>query len=314
MPPPKPQWRVPSVLALCVGSFSVGVAAADVVKSTLSETADFATRALSNASIPQNADLFPPGAYNALANVTKTTDYNGTSVFVPPGKTLDGMNKKPFHVYDDEFLNIIGRDPTLTVIAETEKDPVFHEAVVWSERTDEAFFCQNAGAPDAGTGIKKSAIIEKIDLKEAREVVASGDAKRRVKVHTVPTNPMVLNPNGATMYGDSIIFAGEGMGETASALYLVNAAPPYNTTVLINNFYGRQFNSLNDVAVNSRNKDIYFTDPTYGYVQDFRPKPVLPNMVYRLNMKTNAVTVVADGFVMPNGNITPFALNLCDLC
>lgn len=302
MPPPKPQWRAPSVLALCVGSFSIGVATADAVRSTLAETADFATRALSNVSIPQYADLFPPSAYNALPDVLQTTDYNGTSVFVPPGKTLAGMTKKPFHIYDDAFLSIIGSDPTLTVIAETEKDPVFHEAVVWSEKTDEAFFCQNAGALAAGTGLKKSAIIEKIDLKEAREVAAIGDPKRRVKVQTVPTTPMVLNPNGATMYGDDIIFAGEGMGQTASALYLVNASPPYNTTVLINNFYGRQFNSLNDVAVNSRNKDIYFTDPTYGYVQDFRPNPVLPNMVYRLNMKTKAVTVVADGFVMPNGS------------
>ena len=48
--------------------------------------------------------------------------------------------------------------------------------------------------------------------------------------------------------------------------------------------------------------DIYFTDPTYGATQDFRPKPGLQNQVYRLNDKTGAVSVVADGFEMPNGS------------
>jgi sugar lactone lactonase YvrE len=34
--------------------------------------------------------------------------------------------------------------------------------------------------------------------------------------------------------------------------------------VLLNNYFGRQFNSLNDVAINPRNDDIYFTDTLYG--------------------------------------------------
>ena len=70
---------------------------------------------------------------------------------------------------------------------------------------------------------------------------------------------------------------------------------------LINNFFGRQFNSLNDVSINPRNGDIYFTHTQYGYWQHFRPEPGLQNQVYRLNMETGAVTVVADGFVSPNG-------------
>lgn len=74
-----------------------------------------------------------------------------------------------------------------------------------------------------------------------------------------------------------------------------------NKIVLVNNFYGRQWNSLNDVAVNPRNGDVYFTDTLYGYLQDFRPSPQLPNQVYRFNPSTGAVTVVADGFELPNG-------------
>jgi sugar lactone lactonase YvrE len=73
------------------------------------------------------------------------------------------------------------------------------------------------------------------------------------------------------------------------------------TTVILNNYFGRQFNSLNDVAIHPRNKEMYFTDVTYGFLQDFRPAPVLPNQVYRFNPKTGLVSVVADGFDKPNG-------------
>jgi hypothetical protein len=62
---------------------------------------------------------------------------------------------------------------------------------------------------------------------------------------------------------------------------------------------------LNDVAIHPKNKDIYFTDTIYGYVQDFRPAPGLQDQVYRLNPDTGAVTVVADRFDHPNGMSYP---------
>lgn len=71
--------------------------------------------------------------------------------------------------------------------------------------------------------------------------------------------------------------------------------------VILNNYFGRQFNSLNDVAIHPESKDIYFTDTIYGYVQDFRPAPGLQDQVYRFNPDTGGVTVVADGFDHPNG-------------
>jgi gluconolactonase len=47
--------------------------------------------------------------------------------------------------------------------------------------------------------------------------------------------------------------------------------------------------------------EIYFTDTLYGYYQYFRPAPGLQNQVYRLNPETGGLTVVADGFTLPNG-------------
>ena len=71
--------------------------------------------------------------------------------------------------------------------------------------------------------------------------------------------------------------------------------------MILNNYFGRQFNSLNDVSINPRNHEIYFTDTLYGFWQDFRPPPGLRNGVYRFNPATGFVSSVTDEVVSPNG-------------
>lgn len=145
--------------------------------------------------------------------------------------TQESLTAKPFHVYDEEFYDVIGDAPSLTLIATSQSDPIFHEAVVWYPPTDEVFFVQNAGAPAAGTGLNKSSIIQKISLADAEAVRLSANTTDEVKVTVVPSNPQVINPNGGTNYKGQIIFAGEGQGaNVASALYLMNPVAPYNTT------------------------------------------------------------------------------------
>ena len=51
--------------------------------------------------------------------------------FVPPGSTEKSLLNRPFHIYDEEFLKILGGNPSLTRIAYSKVDPLFHEAVVW---------------------------------------------------------------------------------------------------------------------------------------------------------------------------------------
>lgn len=55
---------------------------------------------------------------------------------------------------------------------------------------------QNAGALNASTGLNKSAIIEKISLAQAALYSNETDASDLVNVTTVPSSPMVINPNG----------------------------------------------------------------------------------------------------------------------
>lgn len=86
------------------------------------------------------------------------------------------------------------------------------------------------------------------------------------------------------------------MGENCHVL-----TKPGCAQVILDNFFGRQFNSINDLAINPRTGEIYFTDPSYGYLIGYRPPTALQKQVYRFNQSTGAVSVVADDFNMPNG-------------
>ncbi|KAI0420491.1 D-lactonohydrolase [Xylaria grammica] len=286
----KTSWKM-TYLPLTLAALSAGLAIA-----SYSHASDHSTE------IPAQAQFIDQKAFNVLPTVLPPSEFNFTNIFVPPGYDLAALKEKPFHVYDDEFYDVIGPNPTLTLIAQSDTDPIFHEATVWYPPTNEVFFVQSAGAEGTGTGLNKSAIIQKISLAEAEAVSSKRNATGQVKVHIVDSNPIVLNPNGAVNYKDNILFAAEGQGaDKPSELIIMNPREPYNTTVLLNNFFGRQFNSLNDIAIHPRNKDVYFTDPIYGLLQNFRPKEGLPHQVYRYNDKTGAVTVAADGFSQPNG-------------
>jgi gluconolactonase len=60
------------------------------------------------------------------------------------------------------------------------------------------------------------------------------------------------------------------------------------------------FNSPNDVVVRS-DGTIWFTDPSYGWLQGFRPPPRIPDAVHRFDPRTGELTTVADSFDKPNG-------------
>ncbi len=60
------------------------------------------------------------------------------------------------------------------------------------------------------------------------------------------------------------------------------------------------FNSPNDVVVKS-DGTVWFTDPSYGWLQGFRPRPLLRDGVRRFDPRTGEVTTVAESFDKPNG-------------
>lgn len=68
--------------------------------------------------------------------------------------------------------------------------------------------------------------------------------------------------NGGTPHNGELMLITSGRGPLPPSLVRVHPAPPYNDTVVLDNFFGRQFNSLNDIKVHPTSGVIFFTDST----------------------------------------------------
>jgi gluconolactonase len=70
--------------------------------------------------------------------------------------------------------------------------------------------------------------------------------------------------------------------------------------LVVDRYAGLPLNSPNDVVERS-DGTIWFTDPSYGYLQGFRPAPQLGDNVYRHDPASGETSVVAGDFDKPNG-------------
>jgi gluconolactonase len=114
-----------------------------------------------------------------------------------------------------------------------------------------------------------------------------------VQADVVTPNGMTRRPNGALVVCDQ--------GDLTHDARLSQVDPGSGaTTSLVTAYDGRPLNSPNDVAVHGDGA-IWFTDPSYGYLQGFRPPPRSRDHLYRLHPASGRMTVVADHFDKPNG-------------
>lgn len=115
--------------------------------------------------------------------------------------------------------------------------------------------------------------------------------------------------NGAylTAY-DTILFCAQGNQTFPAGIYEFNITSYKVTPVVTEYDNGQLFNSPNDIIV--KDGHVWFTDPSYGYEQGFRPKPKSnSNKVFRGKIVydlygccviTNVTAVIQD-LVQPNG-------------
>ncbi|KAJ3933060.1 MAG: D-lactonohydrolase-like protein [Lentinula lateritia] len=230
-----------------------------------------------------NAD-FRNDSFTVLFNPTSTT---------PPF----------FQIFDQRFLAILGDAPSFREIASNATFAFAHEAPVYNEPTDEVFFSSNDGGPLGMSDLNHNNVISKISMREV-EAALSVNATGPVNVPITQLNlsDSIQMTNGGTgPYNSSLLLVTSGRGSLPPSIVLVNPLPPYNATVLLDNYFGRQFVSLNDIKVHPTNGKLFFTDVDYGFLNLFRPAPLMPFQVYRFDPVTSAVRVVADGFNKPNG-------------
>ena len=181
---------------------------------------------------------------------------------------------------DAGFAAVVGRTPRLTKIV----DGDLHEGPVYVPDGD-ALFVTSRPRPD-----QPSAIV-RVDL----DGTAPCEPDR---VRTFATDATM--PNGMTLDHDGFLVVCEHGDMSHDAC--ISRIDPLSSarTVVVDRWRGRRFNSPNDVAVASDGA-IWFTDPSYGHLQGFRPEPELGDFVYRWDPSSGQADVVADGFDKPNG-------------
>ena len=142
-----------------------------------------------------------------------------------------------FISYDPSFKTLIGHSPRLTVV-EQRDDKFAHEAGVYIKSTNKNYFTSNY---QSGKAIETYAV--------------------DCNTHVVTEDKFsdVVTPNGACHYKDRVLYCCQGDFNTPSALVLVDPRTKMSEVVL-NNFYGRQFNSINDVVIHHERDEIWFTE------------------------------------------------------
>ncbi|KAF4765832.1 hypothetical protein HAV15_003945 [Penicillium sp. str.  len=190
-----------------------------------------------------------------------------------------------FTVYDNGFYNILGSAPKLEVILENNDLPFAHEASVYVPTTDELFVSSN---------MFTDPVTNETTIKISKVNVTANPVTAEILNSTIPM------PNGGVNHDGGILWTNQGTMNTTGGLWQMSAQSPNKAEFIVGGFYGRQFNSLNDVVV-AGDGSFWFTDPIYGWLQGIRPKPKLPAQVYRYDPVTKAVRVIADGLARPNG-------------
>lgn len=217
--------------------------------------------------------------------------------------TLSNPDLASFQVQDASFLSILGANASLTLIHNA-TEALFHEGGVYNATGDTLFVSSNRIALPAGE-VDASTSNQTIKLSAVKGVSSLDTA--RITVEPLSTAAIALPNGGVAHLGASgLLWTAQGSKTATSGIYSipdpVNA--PNVSTPVVTSFYGRQFNSPNDVVVHPTDGSsgtIWFTDVDYAVSQGLRNAAQLPNQVYRHDPATNTTRVVADGFQKPNG-------------
>ncbi|EKG10594.1 Six-bladed beta-propeller TolB-like protein [Macrophomina phaseolina MS6] len=202
------------------------------------------------------------------------------------------ISKTPILVYHAAALSLLGKSPKLTCVLEHSAYPFAHEAGVYIPSTKSVLVTSNRiTSPSGDQHIKIARLHKPAD--------SASWTWTELRADDVPM------PNGGVNHPSTghVLLCAQGTKAQPSGLYLLDPSPADHpsSTPLLTHYHGRTFNSPNDVVVHPADRSIWFTDPIYGWEQGFRPRPQLPNQVYRFDPATGDVRVVADGFGRPNG-------------
>jgi gluconolactonase len=184
-----------------------------------------------------------------------------------------------FAAFAPGFVEAVGEEPRLTLLAAADA----HEGPVYFADENALYFTT---VPRPGVDRSPSVQIKRLDLEDPGDAsVLVEDANGANGMASDADGALIVCEQGSRWHPARISRIDRSTGETES---------------VVEDWRGLRLNSPNDVVV-ARDGAIWFTDPSYGHLQAFRPSPEVGDYVYRHDPLTGETAVVADGFDKPNG-------------
>lgn len=191
----------------------------------------------------------------------------------------------PFVVHDPRFRDVIGESPRLVKVVDTDA----HEGPVYVAEEDALYFSTLPRGRETGS---PQVEIKRLAL-NGLEYTLDQDRITVLRTSANAVNGMTLGLDGR------LVVCEQGTLHGPARISSIDRKTGAVQTV-VDSFDGRPLNSPNDVVV-TRGGPIWFTDPSYGHLQGFRPPPVLADNVYRHDPVSGETEIVASGFDKPNG-------------
>jgi gluconolactonase len=193
-----------------------------------------------------------------------------------------------FTSHDAAFSAVLGDEARLVRVVETNA----HEGPVYVPDEDALYFTTLPAPRSVPAPGSPQVKVKRLAL-DGERFPLEPDRVSTVREDANVANGMALDLEGR------LVACEQGTRSQHAAVTAFDRVTGQVTT-LANEWRGLGLNSPNDVVVRS-DGTVWFTDPSYGHLQGFRPRPAVGDRVYRLDPESGALSVVAYSFDKPNG-------------
>lgn len=218
-----------------------------------------------------------------------------------------------FQVFDrDAAREILGDSPSISLLIKgpDANDQFAFEAPTYFPRQDSFHWTSNPGQYGSNLTVNSklykiehlSKAIEAQKHEQQRGINGSESLYSRFVTLADPNSPAVQMTNGGTNYNGQWLLASTGRGEDMpSSLTLVDVRNSSRTKTILNNVRGVDFNSLDDLAVHPDSGAIFVTDPYYGPLKKYKPKPTIAPLTWVYSPLNGHLYPIEDTLKHPNG-------------
>jgi len=190
--------------------------------------------------------------------------------------------------HEAAFAEVLGADPRLVRVLACDA----HEGPTYVASEDALYFTTVPGGEGVGAPGLPEVAIKRLAL-DGDRFPLEPDRVSVVREDANAANGMAVDLEGR------LVVCEQGTPSRPAAIGRLDPSTRLVET-LIDGWQGLPLNSPNDIVVKS-DGTLWFTDPSYGHLHGFRPKPQLADNVYRYDPRAERLSLVAGDFDKPNG-------------